>query len=242
MSAPKAEPLSLEVDEKRRVSALLIAPSGARACYVLAHGAGVGMKHRAMEETAVGLAKRGIATFRFQFPYMEQGSKRPDRPALCHATIRAAVAETSRRLPKLPLVAGGRSFGGRMTSQAEAASHLPDLRGLAFLGFPLHPAGRSSVERAAHLSDVRIPMLFLQGTRDALADLTLLEPLIARLPAATLKLFEDADHSFHVPARTGRTDADVREDVLDMLAGWIGSVTGEPAALKKPRPKTKTPG
>jgi predicted alpha/beta-hydrolase family hydrolase len=146
MGAPKAEPLSLDVDGKRSVSALLTAPPGARACYVLAHGAGAGMKHRAMEATALGLAERGIATFRFQFPYMEQGSKRPDPPALCHATIRAAVAEAARRLPKLPLIAGGRSFGGRMTSQAEAAEHLPGVRGLAFLGFPLHPAGRPSIE------------------------------------------------------------------------------------------------
>ena len=221
MSAPKAEPLSLDVDEKRSVSALLIAPPDARACYVLAHGAGVGMKHRAMEETALGLGKRSIATFRFQFPYMEQGSKRPDPPALCHATIRAAVAEASRRLPKLPLVAGGRSFGGRMTSQAEAASHLPNVRGLAFLGFPLHAAGQPSDERGAHLYDVKIPMLFLQGSADQLASPPLVQKLAKQLgPHATLYFFPDADHSFHVPARTGRKDVEVMRDVLDALASW----------------------
>jgi hypothetical protein len=222
-----AERLTLAVDAERRVSALLGAPEGAIACYVLAHGAGVGMTHPSMATVAAELAERGIATLRYQFPYMEQGSKRPDPPALCHATVRAAVAEAGKRMPDLPLVAGGRSFGGRMTSQAQAKSPLPGVQGLAFLGFPLHPAGRPSDERAAHLSDVRIPMLFLQGTRDALAALALLRAVIDRLgERATLTLFEDADHSFHVPARTGRKDAEVRREMLDALAAWVRTRAG----------------
>jgi hypothetical protein len=174
-----------------------------------------------MAAVATELGERGVATLRYQFPYMEQGSKRPDPPALCHAAVRAAVAEAGRLMPKLPLIAGGRSFGGRMTSQAQAAAPLPQVQGLAFLGFPLHPAGRPSDERAEHLFDVQIPMLFLQGTRDALAELRLLRPLIEKLGTrAALKLFEGADHSFHVPASTGRKDADVRSEMLDALAAW----------------------
>jgi predicted alpha/beta-hydrolase family hydrolase len=217
--------LTIAVDESRRVSALLQAPRQARACYVLAHGAGAGMTHASLETVAAGLGERGIATLRYQFPYMEAGAKRPDPPALAQATVRAAVAEAGRRVPDLPLIAGGRSFGGRMTSQAQAAAPLPNVRGLAFLAFPLHPAGRPSDDRAAHLFDVTVPMLFLQGTRDALAELRLLQPLIERLGArATLRLFEDADHSFHVPARTGRKDADVRRDILDALAAWVDTL------------------
>ena len=216
-----SEKLTLAVDAERRVSALLDAPSGAFACYVLAHGAGAGMTHPSMEAVATGLAERGIATLRYQFPYMEQGSKRPDPPALCHAAVRAAVAEAGKRLPKLQLIAGGRSFGGRMTSQAQAKAPLPGVLGLAFLGFPLHPAGKPSDERAAHLSDVTTPLLFLQGTRDALAELSLLRPVVERLgKRATLTLFEEADHSFHVPAKTGRKDADVRREMLDALTAW----------------------
>ncbi|KQY54654.1 alpha/beta family hydrolase [Lysobacter sp. Root494] len=204
------------------VSALLLAPPDARACYVLAHGAGAGMTHPFMAACAQGLAARGIATLRYQFPYMERGSRRPDAPGVAHAAVRAAVAEATQRLPELPLFAGGKSFGGRMTSQAQAASPLPGVRGLAFLGFPLHPAGKPSDERAAHLSDVEVPMLFLQGSRDELASLDLLEPVVARLGAkATLTVFDDADHSFHVPARSGRKDAQVLAEVLDMLAGWL---------------------
>ena len=183
------------------------------------------MTHPAMEAVAVELGERGIATLRYQFPYMEQGGRRPDPPALCHATVRAAVARAGET--KLPLIAGGRSFGGRMTSQAQARSPLPGVRGLAFLGFPLHPAGKPSDDRADHLSDVKIPMLFLQGTRDALAELSLLQPLVQRLgKRATLKLFEDADHSFHVPAKTGRKDADVRREMLDALAAWTKAIIG----------------
>jgi uncharacterized protein len=204
------------------VSALLLTPPDARACYVLAHGAGAGMTHPFMGAVAQGLAARGIATLRFQFPYMERGSRRPDTPRVAHAAVRAAVVEAAQRLPGLPLFAGGKSFGGRMTSQAQAASPLPGVRGLVFLGFPLHPAGKPSDERAAHLFDVRIPMLFLQGSRDELASLELLEPVIATLGAkATLAVFADADHSFHVPARSGRKDAQVLDEVLDAFAGWL---------------------
>ena len=216
------QPITIVVGEAHRVSGLLQVPPEAHACYVIAHGAGAGMAHPFMTAIANGLAERGIATLRYQFPYMEQRSKRPDTPKLAQATVRAAVAEASHRIPELPLFAGGKSFGGRMTSQAQAETPLPGVRGLVFLGFPLHPAGKPSDERAKHLFDVRIPMLFLQGTRDQLADLNLLQPVAGRLGArATLKLFEDADHSFHVPARTGRKDAEVMNELLDALAGWI---------------------
>jgi len=217
---------TIAVGDKIRVSALLNAPSRARACYVLAHGAGAGMSHPFMAAVATELAERGIATFRYQFPYMEQGGKRPDPPRLAQATVRAAVAEAARRLPKLPLFAGGKSFGGRMTSQAQAAEPLARVHGLIFLGFPLHPAGKPSQERGQHLFEVRVPMLFLQGTRDALATLDQIEPLCAALgQGATLKLYADADHSFHVPARTGRKDAQIRAEMLDALAAWIDGVT-----------------
>ena len=217
--------VTITVDETRRVSGLLREPPRAWACYVLAHGAGAGMTHPSMEAVATELGTRGIATLRYQFPYMEAGAKRPDPPAIAHATVRAAVAEAGRLVPELPLIAGGRSFGGRMTSQAQAASPLPRVQGLAFLAFPLHPAGRPSDDRAKHLFDVEIPMLFLQGTRDALAELPLLQPLADRLgPRATLRLFDDADHAFHVRASTGRKDADVRSEILDALAAWAEAV------------------
>ena len=217
-----AQPVTISIDEARSVSGLLEAPPEARACYVVAHGAGAGMAHPFMAAIANGLADRGIATLRYQFPYMEQGSKRPDAPKLAHAAVRAAVLEASRLIPELPLFAGGKSFGGRMSSQAQAASPLPAVRGLVFLGFPLHPAGRPSVERAKHLFEVQIPMLFLQGTRDNLANLQLVEGLCEQLGArATLKLFQDADHSFHVPARTGRKDSEVRVELLNALADWM---------------------
>ena len=204
------------------VSALLLAPTDARAGYVLAHGAGAGMTHPFMGAVAQGLAARGIATLRYQFPYMERGSRRPDTPRVAHAAVHAAAVEAAQRLPGLPLFAGGKSFGGRMTSQAQAASPLPGVRGLVFLGFPLHPAGKPSDERAAHLFDIGIPMLFLQGSRDDLASLELLEPVVAKLGAkATLAVFADADHSFHVPVRSGRKDAQVLGEVLDALAGWL---------------------
>ena len=217
--------VTITVDTAHSVSGLLLAPPSARACYVLAHGAGAGMFHPFMDVVARELGERGIATLRYQFPYMEQRARRPDPPKLAHATVRAAVAAAAKLTPALPLVAGGKSFGGRMTSQAQAASPLPGVRGLAFLGFPLHPAGRPSDARAEHLLAVEMPMLFLQGSRDKLADLGLLQPLMARLgERASLRLLQDADHSFRVPARAGRTDADVQREMLDTLAAWILSV------------------
>jgi uncharacterized protein len=220
-----AQPITIAVDDVQCVSGLFWAPGNARACYVLAHGAGAGMAHPFMVSVAEGLAERGIATLRYQFPYMERGSKRPDAPPLAQAAVRAAVAAASRLVPALPLIAGGKSFGGRMTSQAQAAGPLPGVLGIAFLGFPLHPSGRPSDERGKHLSDVQIPMLFLQGTRDKLAEPGVLQPLVERLGLlAMLKFFADADHSFHVPPRTGRKDAEVRAEILDALAGWIETV------------------
>jgi uncharacterized protein len=222
MTSAGPQPVTITVNDARRVSGLLQAPSGARACYVLAHGAGAGMAHPFMAAIANGLAERGIATLRYQFPYMEQGSKRPDAPKLAHATVRAAVLEASRLVPELALFAGGKSFGGRMTSQAQAAAQLPGVRGLVFLGFPLHPVGQPSDERGKHLFHVQIPMLFLQGTRDDFANLELVEALCQQLGArVTLKLIQDADHSFHVPARTGRKDSEVRAELMDALADWI---------------------
>ena len=180
------------------------------------------MSHPFMAAVADGLAERDIATLRYQFPYMEGGGKRPDVPKIAQATVRAAVGEALRLLPELAVVAGGKSFGGRMTSQAQAASPLPGVRGLVFLGFPLHPPGHPSDERGAHLFEIKVPMLFLQGTRDALAATQLMEALVQRLgDRATLKLFQDADHSFHVPARTGREDAEVRSEMLDKLSAWL---------------------
>ena len=201
---------------------LLIAPPDARACYVFAHGAGAGMTHPFMAAVAEGFAERGIATLRYNFPYMEAGSKRPDTPKVAHAAVREAVAEAARRMPGATLFAGGKSFGGRMTSQAQAAEALPGVKGLVFVGFPLHPAGRPSIERAAHLAQVNVPMLFLQGTRDELADLALLRPVVAGIGTrATLETFDEADHSFHVPARTGRKDPEVRAALLDTAARWM---------------------
>jgi predicted alpha/beta-hydrolase family hydrolase len=221
MTASPPLPLSIEVDANARVSALLQMPANAVALFVFAHGAGAGMLHAFMNHFAAALATRRIGTLRYQFSYMERGSRRPDPPALCHATVRAAVAEAQRRAPKVLLIAGGKSFGGRMTSQAQAAGPLVGVRGLAFVGFPLHPAKRPASERGAHLAAVQIPMLFLQGTRDALADLNLLTPLLQKLGArATLKRIEEADHSFHVPARSGRTDAEVLDELAESLTNW----------------------
>ena len=220
-----AEALQIEIAPGEAVSALLMQPPQARACYVFAHGAGAGMAHTSMEKVAAGLADRGIATLRYQFPYMEKGSKRPDAPAVAHAAVRAAVSEAGRRCGALPLIAGGRSFGGRMTSQAQALSPSPGVRGLAFLGFPLHPAGKPSSERAKHLTGVDIPMLFLQGTRDALAELNLLEPVVKDLGSrAQLRLLEGADHSFHVLKSSGRNDREVMDEALDAFVAWVGAV------------------
>ena len=222
---PRAKASNITVDDAHGVSALLQAPHSACACYVLAHGAGAGMSHPFMAAVANELSQRSIATLRYQFFYMEQGTKRPDPPKLAQATVRAAVAEASRLVPELALIAGGKSFGGRMTSQAQALSPLPGVRGLVFLGYPLHPPGRPSDERGAHLFEVKIPMLFLQGTRDPLANTELIQGLVQKLGSrATLKLFQDADHSFHVPARAGRKDAEVRAEMLDALAAWTKTV------------------
>ena len=223
----KPAPLTLAIDDDTQVSALLTLPAAPSACYVMAHGAGAGMQHAFMAAVADGLAVRGVATLRYQFAYMERGSKRPDAPKLAHAAVRAACAEASRRLPALPAFAGGKSFGGRMTSQAQAAAPLPGVRGLVFFGFPLHPAGKPSIDRAAHLADVRVPMLFLQGTRDELAQMDLLEPVVRGLgERASLATFEDADHSLHVPARSGRRDADVMADALDRCVAWMRAAIG----------------
>ena len=222
-----AQQLKLDLEGGNAVSALLLRPKDAHACFVFAHGAGAGMSHPSMETVATGLGERGIATLRYQFPYMEKGSRRPDAPAVAHAAVRAAVAEAARCCAGLPLIAGGRSFGGRMTSQAQAIAPLAGVRGLAFLGFPLHPAGKPSTARAAHLFELKIPMLFLQGTRDGLAELKLLEPVVKGLGTlASLHLVQDADHSFHVPARSGRNDQEVMGEVLDAFKAWVSGRIG----------------
>ena len=219
-----SRPVKIDVADAGQVSGILLIPDNPFACLVLAHGAGAGMQHPFMAAVADGLSGRGMATLRYQFSYLERGSKRPDAPPLAHATVRAAVAAAARLAPGVPLLAGGKSFGGRMTSQAQAERPLPDVAGLAFLGFPLHPAGKPSTGRAQHLSAIGIPLLFLQGTRDALADRELLAATVARLPSARLHLVADADHSFHVPARSGRSDRDVLDGVLDALAAWSREV------------------
>jgi predicted alpha/beta-hydrolase family hydrolase len=227
MSAVSPQKLKLKIDSTDDVSALLLRPSVARACFVFAHGAGAGMTHEFMETVATGLCDRGIATLRYQFPYMEKGSKRPDAPAIAHAAVRAAVAEAARCCSGLILIAGGRSFGGRMTSQAQAISPLAGVHGLAFLGFPLHPAGKPSDARAKHLRDVHLPMFFVQGTRDKLAELQLLEPLVTGLgTTASLHLVQEADHSFHVLARSGRNDRETMSEVVGALSSWIGAIAG----------------
>lgn len=204
------------------ISGLLQAPAGAEACYVFAHGAGAGMDHAFMASIAQGLAERGIASLRFNFPFMEQGSKRPDSPALAQAAVRAAVAEAARHMPGVPLFAGGKSYGGRMSTQAQAAEPLPGVKGIVLVGFPLHPAGKPSTERAAHLNDVKLPMLFLQGTRDSLAELDLITQTTASLgKKASLHIVDGADHAFHVLVRSGRTDAQVRDELLDTTAAWM---------------------
>jgi len=205
------------------VSGLFLRPDGARLLYVLAHGAGAGMRHPFLESISQRLAERGIATLRYQFPYMEQRGRRPDPPAVAAATVRAAVIEAARVAPGLSLVAGGKSFGGRMTSTAQAEAPLPGVRGLVFLGFPLHPPGRPDNKRAEHLAQVRIPMLFLQGDRDEFADLKLLKPVLKGLgDRATLHLVEGGDHSFHVLKRSGRTDTEVMGELADAMVDWTG--------------------
>ena len=228
MTTREAEDLRIRVEDDVVVSGLLLVPARATVCYVLAHGAGAGMRHPFMSAVADGLGARQIATVRFQFPYMERGSRRPDPPRLAYAAVRAAVSAARDRLPGLRLLAGGKSFGGRMTSQAQAGAPLPGVVGLAFLGWPLHPAGKPSVERAAHLSAIRIPMLFFQGTRDALADLDLMREVVGRLGSrATLVEVPEGDHSFHVPARSGRTDIEVLDRALDGLAAWADGLPNQ---------------
>ncbi len=232
METAPVERLRIDCDAAASVSALACLPSDPWAGFVFGHGAGAGMSHDFMTRFAHGLAERGMATLRYQFPFMEQGSKRPDVPKVAHATVRAAVGEALRRWPELPLFAGGKSFGGRMTSQAQALAPLAGVRGLVFVGFPLHPAGKPADERAAHLFEVACPMLFLQGTRDPLAALEWLRPLVQRLgnDRATLALFDDADHAFHVRARSGRTDAQTLAALLDVMTGWARERSVSPHA------------
>jgi len=214
--------LTIALPSGGTVSGLLQSPVNATACYVFAHGAGAGMNHAFMEAIARGLAERGIASLRFNFPFMEQSSKRPDSPAVAHAAIRAAVAEAAQHMTGVPLFAGGKSYGGRMSTQAQAAEPLPGVKGIVLVGFPLHPAGKPSTERAAHLAGVKLPMLFLQGTRDALADLDLISQTTASLgKKATLHVVHGADHAFHVLVSSGRTDAQVREELLNTMAAWM---------------------
>jgi predicted alpha/beta-hydrolase family hydrolase len=226
-----AKPLKIEVAGSAEVSGLWQSPANPSACLALAHGAGAGMTHRAMAAIADGLEPLGVATLRYQFPYMEKGGKRPDRPAVAHATVRAAAHEARRRAEGRPLFAGGRSFGGRMTSQAQAAEPLAGVRGLVFFAFPLHLAGKPGVTRAEHLADIKTPMLFLQGSKDALAQLDLLEQTAAGLKdCATLELIPDADHSFHVPKKSGRSDAAVLAAALEAAVRWMGAVPCAPAS------------
>jgi predicted alpha/beta-hydrolase family hydrolase len=223
--------VTLDADQPHHLSGLLLVPPRAIACYVLAHGAGAGMTHPFMEAVAIELAARRIATLRYQFPYMQRGARRPDPPSVAEAAVRSAVAGAA-RLTELPLIAGGKSFGGRMTSQAQAASPLPGVRGLVFLGFPLHTAGRPASDRGRHLAEVHVPMLFLQGERDKLADQQLIGRLTAQLGRhATLRIFPHADHSFHVPARSGRTDIEVRRELSDALADWLDAAILRPVQM-----------
>ena len=221
MTSLTAHLVTLDADEPHHLSGLLLVPPRAIACYVLAHGAGSGMTHPFMEAVAIELAARRIATLRYQFPYMQRGARRPDPPRVAEAAVRSAVIGAA-RLTALPLIAGGKSFGGRMTSQAQAALPLPGVRGLAFFGFPLHPAGQPASDRGRHLADVHVPMLFLQGDRDKLADPQLIGRMTTQLgQRATLRIFPHADHSFHVPVKSGRTDSKIRDELSDAFADWL---------------------
>jgi predicted alpha/beta-hydrolase family hydrolase len=222
---PSVIPLSIALPNETPVSAVITLPQAPSCCLVFAHGAGGGMNHSYIRAVCDGLATRGVATLRYQFPYMEKGSRRPDPPKLCHQTVQSAVAAAHEHLPTLPLFAGGKSFGGRMTSQAQALAPLPHVRGLCFFGFPLHTPKQASTTRADHLSSITIPMLLLQGTRDSLADLPLIQGVVERLPApVTLKVIDHADHSFHVLVRSGSTDAEVMSSMLDEVTRWSGTV------------------
>ena len=215
--------LSIAIAQSVTVSAILERPAAARAILVLAHGAGAGMRHSFMNDLAAALGERAVATLRYQFPYTEAGRGRPDRPPLLEATVRAAVAEAARRAPDLALFAGGKSMGGRMSSQAQAAEPLPGVRGLVFVGFPLHPPGAPATTRADHLARVHAPMLFLQGTRDELAGLDLLEPIVQRIPHAFLHVVDGADHSFRLPAAEARVRSPVAE-LAEAAAGWMAAL------------------
>jgi uncharacterized protein len=225
MKANGPEPLTIETGKSGSVSALLVSPDAPKACFVFAHGAGAGMTHAFMNTFAAGLCERGVATLRYQFPYMEKNSKRPDPPAIAQATVRAAAAKAAQLFPNLALIAGGKSFGGRMTSQAQAAAPMPGVRGLVFVGFPLHPAGKPSTDRSDHLAGIDVPMLFLQGSRDSLAEVALIEGVVQRLGSAgRLHLVDGADHSFHVLVRSGRNDREVMDEILDAFAAWVGAI------------------
>jgi len=224
MSAP-AKRLQFTVENGAEVSALLMCPTDARWLLVLAHGAGAGMAHPFLEKLAHELATAGIATFRYQFPYMEHRRRVPDSPALLTSTVSRAVETAAQAAPGLPLLAGGKSMGGRMSSQAVAQQALPGIRGLVFFGFPLHPPGRPGTQRADHLSNVTVPMLFLQGTRDEFADLTLLRPICAKQDSrATLHIIDEANHSFHVPKKSGRSDSDILRDLAQTVAAWAAKL------------------
>jgi predicted alpha/beta-hydrolase family hydrolase len=219
---PSTQQINFQVGDHGTVSGLVQSPPDPFACYVFAHGAGAGMGHSFMGAVSEGLAARGIATLRYQFPSMELGKKRPDPPPVAHAAVRAAVAQAVQRFGALPLFAGGKSFGGRMTSQAQALDPLPGVKGLVFVGFPLHPAGTPSTVRAEHLAEVRVPMLFVQGTRDELADLARIRDVVSKLGAsATLMEIAEADHAFHVLRRSGRSDEEVLAEILDGMTAWM---------------------
>lgn len=221
----KSRPLTIRIPNGATVSALLLNPQNALSCFVFAHGAGAGMDDTFMEEISVKLATVKIATLRYQFPYMEAHSRRPDRPAACHAAVRAAVGAAGKELPKMPLLAGGKSFGGRMTSQAQALAPLPGVAGLAFFGFPWHPPKVPSLKRSEHLAEIHIPMIFMQGARDALGEPNLVEAQIHNFrEVAVLHAVPEADHGFHVLVRSGRTDADVQDDLVRVFAEWAGSI------------------
>ena len=216
------ESLRVNLDAQRSVAALLLKPANAAACFVFAHGAGAGMNHPFMDNVARALFDRRVATLRYQFPSMEARARRPDPPAVAQATVRAAVDAARQRCPDMMLIAGGKSFGGRMTSQAQAASALPNVSGLAFLGFPLHASGKPSTDRASHLSKIFIPMLFLQGGKDKLAELPLIRNVTEKLGSGTtLHVVNEADHSFHEPKRSGRTDENVVDETADAVADWL---------------------
>jgi predicted alpha/beta-hydrolase family hydrolase len=227
----EATDLSLHIsDAIGDVSAFLLRPPDAWLLYVLAHGAGSGMRHSFLESISASLAARGIATFRYQFPYMEAGRGRPDVPAVLEATVRAAVAKAGEIVPELPVIAGGKSLGGRMTSAAASVAPLQRAKGLVFLGFPLHPPGQPSTRRAEHLQAVEIPMLFHQGTRDAFARLDLISTIAGQLkPRATLHVVEGADHSFGVLKKSGRLQDQVYDELVSVIVDWARPLVGNGA-------------